>query len=315
MNALSYRPSFAARLAAWGTFLVFFVGAAWIGAERPDGFGWALAHDAAQIVSAAALAFAGVSSILEWRARRRWNAAIQVIAVDLLNSLVRDTGGVMSRLGNLLLGNSAAVRQLDYAFQLPWTKRSEEQVKARLDGLTELGLAAIDDPADAREMMDRLQGCSQDLRARGDRLRDAATALDSYIGGDHVMPLLAQVGWLRRRVQILCDFADNPDGVQPADVAATALKSLDTGLAIAGAISEPVNQIRREIEDVELEKELNENELALAVRQAFEGNMEAADRANEAAERLEVQLSKMSRRSQKTRARVEKLRELEGRGD
>jgi hypothetical protein len=122
MNALNYRPSLATRFATWIIFLIFLAGAAWLGAEHPDGFGWALAHDAAQAISAAALALAGVSSILEWRARKRWNSAIQVVAVDLLNSLVRDTGGVMSKTGNILLGDPSAVRQLDYAFQLPWTE-------------------------------------------------------------------------------------------------------------------------------------------------------------------------------------------------
>jgi len=314
MNALNYRPSLAAGLAAWAIFLVFLAGAAWLGAEHPDGFGWALAHDVAQAIAAAALALAGVGSILEWRARKRWNSAIQVIAVDLLNSLVRDTGGVMSKTGSILLGNPSAVRQLDYAFQLPWTEGSEERVKTRLTELTKRGLAAIGDEADAKEMMDRLQASSQELRARSDRLRDAATALDAYVRGDHVMPLLAQIGWLHRRVQILCDFADNPDETQPAHVASAALKVLDTGLDVAEAVSDPVNQIRNKVEDKDLKAELDENELVLQVGLAVDKHREEGAKVANAAEKFEAAIDQLNRRSQQSKEKAERLRELEGDG-
>jgi hypothetical protein len=314
MNAFNYRPSLAAGLAAWATFLVFLAGAAWLGAEHPDGFEWALAHDAAQAIAAAALALAGIGSIFEWRARKRWNSAIQVIAVDLLNTLIRDTGGVMSKTGGILLGNPSAVRQLDYAFQLPWTERSEERVKTQRAELTKRGLAALDDKADVKEMMDRLKASSQELRARSDRLRDAATALDAYVRGDQVMPLLAQIGWLHRRVQTLCDFADNPDEAQPAHVASAALKVLDTGLDVAAAIGDPVDQIRSEVENADLRAELDENELALEVHHAVDTYLEKAAKVADAAGKVEAEIERLNRRSQRSEEQADALRELEGDG-
>jgi hypothetical protein len=84
------RPGF--RLQRWQlvasglVFLACLLGAAWLGGYGSDSFGWVLGRDALQAVSAAALAFGGVGGLLDWRARRRWESAIQVIAVDLLNA-------------------------------------------------------------------------------------------------------------------------------------------------------------------------------------------------------------------------------------
>jgi hypothetical protein len=190
-------------------------------------------------------------------------------------------------------------------------RNSAERVKTRLTDLTERGLAAISDPAGTKEMMDRLLDSSQELRARSDRLRDAATALDAYVRGDHVMPLLAQIGWLHRRVQILCDFADNPDGSQPAHVVAVARKVLDTGLAVAEAIKDPVDQIRRKVEDLDLKAELDENELALIVGQSVDNYLDETAKADKEGEKVQAAIDRMNCRTQQTKEKAERLRELE----
>jgi hypothetical protein len=314
MSALNYRPSRAVRIAAWATFVAFLAIGAWLGAERPDGFWWKLAHDVAQAISAVALALAGVGSILEWRARRRWTSAIQVIAFDLLNSLVRDTGGLMLRTGEILLGDPAAIRQLDMAFQLPWTDRSEERVKEWIGKSTQRTRALVDDPARTAEMLDLLQRNSEELRARSDRLRDAATALDAYVRGDHLMPLLSEIGWLHRRIHILCDYADNASGVQPAQVADGALKALNAGLAVAGAIGDPVRQIRSEVEDQRLRDELDENEWAIDTALAVSKYVEQAHEVENAREKTEDALGAFTSRLRQMQVKIAELGELSDRG-
>ena len=295
--------------ASWAIFFTFLVGAAWLGAQHQDGFGWAVAHDAAQAVAAAALALGGLGSVWEWRQRRRWSSAIQVITVDLLNSLLRDIGAVMSRTAQVLLSDRSAARQLDYVFQLPWTTESERRVDVWLARSTARSLEIIK-ADDFQEMLSRLQENVQELAARNDHLRDAAVALEGYIQGDHAMPLLEQVSRLHRRVQILLDLAGSADVVHPAQIVAAAGKVLRSGKGVAAAIRIPFDLIRSEVEDPELQRELDANEWAIAETHAVESFTEAAAAAAREREKVEERLAEMQQRWQQTQARAALLQDL-----
>lgn len=91
MGESNYRPRWYTILGAFLAFLVFLAGAAWLSADHDKGFGWILLHDFVQALGAVAFAVLGVTGIFGWRWRRRWKGAIQVIAVDLLNTLLRET--------------------------------------------------------------------------------------------------------------------------------------------------------------------------------------------------------------------------------
>jgi hypothetical protein len=272
MAALAFQPTRAQLLTSWLTFAVCLVAAAWLGGEGRDGFGWALAHDLVQAVGAAALAIGGIGTLVNRLARRRWESATQVIAVDQLHAAVRHAGAVMAAAADVLFGDAEKAERMDRAFQLPLAA-TRQKVVAELVGeagprATEVILGSED-----HEVVARLVDRSQELRAHSDALFDAVGELDSFLRGDHVLPLLAEASYLRRRARVLTDCTARTDLDEHTIASRAALAALDvlrSGLAVVGRLREPFDQIRDEVRDPELRQELETDEDRLELDETLE---------------------------------------------
>jgi hypothetical protein len=278
VGVVKYRPKLWHLAAAWVVFAAaLFCGAA-LGGKGHDSFWWVLGRDFLQAVGAVALAFGGLGGLIEWRIRRRWKMALDVIAVDLLDQTMRHTGAITARAAYILLGDNESAYDIDHAFDLPWTTENAEAVQDARLRLAEGALAAFHDSSEVRE---RFRKVAREVAERGDKVRAAATELESHVAANHALPLLREVGWLHRRVRELTDEGPRLAGSTEAGQVLpgiSALLVLEAGVKVAQNVQEPFRQLRRELKDKTLLSEL-------VGREALQG--EAAKSRREMRERDE----------------------------
>ena len=268
---LEFRPRCWQIAVSWLLFAVCLVLAAWLGRKGHDTFWWVLAHDAVQALGAVALAVGGVAALISVLVSRRWAGELQIIAVDLLDETIHHVGVLSQLAAYVLFSRSGSLGELEYAFKLPWTFFDDTKVE---DAKREFqGLYNVVDKDDA-EIVARLQEVSAELTDRGGKLRDAAVGLDSCINDPKpVIPLLAAVAELNRKIRLLIDEAPTPGSFlppSPALISSSAYEVLIESVTVAKFIHEPFQQIRGALRDATLTKQLNHQEDLLKMTAGFE---------------------------------------------
>ena len=271
MSVLEFRPRCWQIAVSWLLFAVCLVLAAWLGRKGHDTFWWVLAHDAVQALGAVALAVGGVAALISVLVSRRWAGELQIIAVDLLDETIHHVGVLSQLAAYVLFSRSGSLGELEYAFKLPWTFFDDTKVE---DAKREFqGLYNVVDKDDA-EIVARLQEVSAELTDRGGKLRDAAVGLDSCINDPKpVIPLLAAVAELNRKIRLLIDEAPTPGSFlppSPALISSSAYEVLIESVTVAKFIHEPFQQIRGALRDATLTKQLNHQEDLLKMTAGFE---------------------------------------------
>jgi hypothetical protein len=279
VSVLEFRPRWWQIAVSWLLFAVCLVLAAWLGRKGHDTFWWVLAHDAVQALGAVALAVGGVAALISVLVSRRWAGELQIIAVDLLDETIHHVGVLSQLAAYVLFSRSGSLGELNYAFKLPWTFLDDTKVE---DAKREFqGLYKVVDKDDA-EIVARLQEVSAELTDRSGKLRDAAVGLDSCINDPKpVIPLLAAVAELNRKIRLLIDKAPTPGSFLPPSpglISSSAYEVLIESVTVAKFIHEPFQQIRGDLRDATLTKHLNDQENLLKMTAGFErgiGNMKA----------------------------------------
>jgi hypothetical protein len=271
VSVLEFRPRCWQIAVSWLLFAVCLVLAAWLGRKGHDTFWWVLAHDAVQALGAVALAVGGVAALISVLVSRRWAGELQIIAVDLLDETIHHVGVLSQLAAYVLFSRSGSLGELEYAFKLPWTFFDDTKVE---DAKREFqGLYNVVDKDDA-EIVARLQEVSAELTDRGGKLRDAAVGLDSCINDPKpVIPLLAAVAELNRKIRLLIDEAPTPGSFlppSPALISSSAYEVLIESVTVAKFIHEPFQQIRGALRDATLTKQLNHQEDLLKMTAGFE---------------------------------------------
>ena len=147
-----FRPPWWLIIASGLVFVVCLVFAAWLGRNGHDSFRDNALQNGVQALGAVAFAIGGVGAVIERQAERRWKRALQVVAVDLLEETIRQTGAITSSAAYILLGDSGSAREVAEVFRLPWTKDRDERLRAAQetlnDAATSLTLKRPADPID-----------------------------------------------------------------------------------------------------------------------------------------------------------------------
>jgi hypothetical protein len=163
-----------------------------------------LGRDALQAVAGSALALGGVGSLIDSRRRRRWKSAIHLIAVDLLDQVIRDAGAISAQAAYVLLEDADIARDIDVAFKLPWSMANADLMREAAHRIT-LKLPPGADGADPG-MLERAAIASNELLMRAERLCHPAGDLEAYIDADdacrcsapHRRSIAAFAGWSMR---------------------------------------------------------------------------------------------------------------------
>lgn len=198
----------------------------------------------------------------------------------------------MSLTAEVLLADEDDVRGLNFAFQLPWTPQAEKRVATLVDKANRAS-GTVDEGRVLPQMASNLETRSEELTAHSDRLRDASTALEGYVRGDHAIRLWREVASLHRRVRVLCDLNDSPRGATPVQVRIAAREVLEAGKVVASVTNDAVDGIRKELKDKALEAELERTQLNLQAQLGVENSVEEARRATEAGEKVKDSLESL----------------------
>ena len=303
MSALEFQPTRKLLFATGVTFVACLLAAAWLGSEGRDAFGLVLLHDLLQVAGAAALAIGGVGAFVKYLSYRRWEAVTQVIAVDQLHAALRHTGAVMSRTTQAILGEAEVGATIDRAFQLPWTPMREATARDLVEGAGRQVTAILLGRAD-HEILSRTIESADQLKAHSDGLCQAVTALDPLLEGEHVLALLAEASFLRRRVRILVDQASRSDLDEDAAANQTAVAAeavLRTGIAIAQKAREPFEQIQERVKDPGLREEFERAEGMRPFEEATQRWEEAAAATEALVDQNEEVIEKLRQRSERAR--------------
>jgi hypothetical protein len=220
VSVLEFRPRLWQIVASWLLFAACLVLAAWLGRKGHDTFWWVLGHDAVQALGAAALVVGGGAALINVLASRRWTRELQVIAVDLLDETIHHAGVVGQVAAYVLFGRSDPDGELElgYMFKVPWTFFDDTEVEDARAELQDYYVANV--LIDDAEIAARLQEVTAELMDRGSKLRDAAVGLDSCINDPKpLLPLLAAVAELNRKIRLLIDQAPSPGFLFPPSVA------------------------------------------------------------------------------------------------
>lgn len=284
VSVLEFRPRLWQIVVSWLLFAVCLVLAAWLGRKGHDTFWWVLGHDAVQALGAAALVVGGGATLINVLASRRWTRELQVIAVDLLDETIHHAGVVGQLVAYVLFGRSDSLGEVGHMFKVPWTFFDDTEVEDANRDLQAYYMAIIlrVDP----EIVARLQQVSAELTDRGDKLRDAAMGLDSCINDPKsLLPLLAAVSELNRKIRLLIDQAPSSGFLVPPSAAlisssayevlisSPAYEVLMEYVEVARLIHAPFRQIRADLRDTTLRKQLDEQEDRLKTNAGFERGM------------------------------------------
>ncbi|MGD0110225.1 MAG: hypothetical protein ABSC06_40375, partial [Rhodopila sp.] len=308
MSVLEFRPRRWQIVISWLLFAVCLVLAAWLGRKGHDTFWWVLAHDAVQALGTAALVVGGGATLLSILVSRRWTSELQVIAVDLLDETIHHVGVLSQLAAYVLFGRSGSLGELDHAFKLPWTFVDDTKVD---DAKRELqGLYDVVNKNDA-EIVARLQEVSAELADRGSKLRDAAVGLDSCINDPKpVIPLLAAVAELNRKIRLLIDEAPSPGSLlppTPAQISFSAYRVLIESVTVARFIHAPFQQIRGDLRDTTLTEQLNDQEDRLKMTAGFERAIRDMQALAKAWERIKIERDAMVERANKDAIRAKEM--------
>jgi len=281
VSVLEFRPRLWQIVVSWLLFAVCLVLAAWLGRKGHDTFWWVLGHDAVQTLGAGALVVGGGATLINVLASRRWARELQVIAVDLLDETIHHVGVLGQLAAYVLFGRSGPLGEFNHMFKVPWTFFDDTEVEAARRELQDSYLAIIFE--DDAEIVARLQEVSAELMDRGGKLRDAAMGLDGCINDPKpVLPLLAAVAELNRKIRLLIDQAPSPGLILPPSVAqisplvnrvfisSPAYDVLMEYVEVARFVRAPFQQIRSHLLDTTLTKQLNEQEDRLKTNAGFE---------------------------------------------
>jgi len=278
---LEFRPRWWQIIVSWLLFAVCLVLAAWLGRKGHDTFWWVLGHDAVQAVGAAALVVGGGAALINILASRRWTRELQVIAVDLLDETIHHAGVLGQLAAYVLFGRSGPRGELGHMFKVPWTFFDASEVEEATRELQDnyVAIVLIDDAG----IVARLQEVSTELTDRGSKLRDAALGLDSCINDPKpLLPLLAAVAELNRKIRLLIDQAPSPGFLFPPSAAgisslahrvfisSPAYDVLMEYVKVARLIRAPFQQIRNDLRDDALTEQLNDQEGRLKTSAGFE---------------------------------------------
>jgi hypothetical protein len=226
----------------------------------------------------------GGATLINVVASRRWARELQVIAVDLLDETIHHVGVIGQLAAYILFGRSGPLGELNDMFKVPWTFFDDTEVEDAKRELQDNYLAIIlkDDAEDDAEIVARLQEISAELTDRGGKLRDAAMGLDDCINDPKpVLPLLAEVAELNRKIRLLIDQAPSPGFIFPPSVALSSLARkvfirspaydvLMEYVEVTRLIRAPFQQIRGDLLDTTLTKQLDEQEDRLKTNAGFE---------------------------------------------
>jgi hypothetical protein len=281
VSVLEFRPRLWQIVVSWLLFAVCLVLAAWLGRKGHDTFWWVLGHDAVQALGAGALVVGGGAALINILASRRWTRELQVIAVDLLDETIHHAGALGQLAAYVLFGRSGPLGELSHMFKVPWTFFDDAEVERAKRELQDsyAAIVLIDDA----EIVARLQDVSAELTDRGSKLRDAAVGLDSCINDPKpLLPLLAAVAELNRKIRLLIDQAPSPGFLltpslapvsslaQKVFISSPAYEVLMEYVEVARLIRTPFQQIRDDLRDAALTKQLNDQEERLKTNAEFE---------------------------------------------
>jgi hypothetical protein len=293
VSVLEFRPRWWQIAVSWLIFAVCLVLAAWLGGKGHDTFWWVLAHDAVQALGAAALTVGGISALISVLVRRRWTRELQIVAVDLLDETIHHASVLSQLSAYVLFGRPHSLGELDHVFKLPWTFFDEAKVadaKLKLEGIY------IATDKDDKEIVTRLQDVSAELTDRGGKLRDATAGLDNCINDpEPVIPLLAEVAELNRKIRLLLDNLPSPGAFFPPTpqlIFPAAYEVLLESVTVARFIQEPFKRIRRDLRDATLAKQLSEQEDRLKTTAGFEEGVRKMQARGEELDRIATQIAK-----------------------
>jgi hypothetical protein len=308
VSVLEFRPRWWQIAVAWLLFAVCLVLAAWLGRKGHDTFWWVLAHDAVQALAVAALAVGGGVALLSVLVSGRWARELQIIAVDLLDETIHHVGVLSQLAAYVLFGESGSLGELDYAFKLPWTFVDDTQVEEAERELR--GAYNLVDEKD-EEIVARLQEVSAELTDRGGKLRDAAVGLDSCINDPKpVIPLLAAVAELNRKIRLLIDEVPSPGSFFPPVpplISSAAYKVLIESVTVARFIHAPFQQIRGHLRDGTLKKQLNDQKAHLEMTAGFERGIRNMQALTEELKRIASKRAAMAEEAKNYAEKTKKL--------
>jgi len=316
VSVLEFKPRGWQIGVSWFLFGICLVSAAWLGRKGHDTFWWVLGHDAVQAVGTAALAFGGVAALIIFLRSRLWTRELQVIAVDLLDETIHHVGILSQLAAYVLFGGSGSLGELDQVFRLPWTFADDAEVeKAK----SELHRASTVIGREGHvEIVARLQEVSVGLADRGSKLRDAALGLDRCIDDARpVLPLLAAVAELNRKIRVLIDEVPAPGSLfppSPVTISVHAYQVLDESVTVARLIRAPFQQIRSQLRDHTLKTELNRKEERLktmaGLEKAIRDWQALGSQINDLADKKAAVIEEVIRAAPRAREAVEFATEL-----
>jgi len=315
MPALEPRPTPRSLTISLAIAIISLVGAAWLGGEAHDTLAYRLLHDAAQVIGGLALAGAGIGAWIYVLQRIRWRRALQAIAVNRFDATLRHVGEIMWATTYVLFADAAVARQVNEAFQLPWSEASEAEVTKISAEAKHHAERLQTGPVSSRtEALVRLSEVSTDLSDNCDALWVTASEFEGYLNSSHTMPLLNRAADLQRHVRRLLDEGSERSREPDHGAAWLPVVSLDVfnhGTAVAIALRAPLSQLLRRLKDKQLRDEIAEQEVRVQISTAMAGLFRQMRGVKDEEARAAAAIQDLNSTTRRMRQRVEALANLD----